>query len=170
MKTNRPVIKLRPGNAEKAMDWIAILALLVLWAITVYQYGSLPPRIPVHFNFKGEIDSYANKTTLFILPAVVTIVVLGLTLLNTRPDLFNYPRKISPENAEREYKTATRLIRIIKLVISVFSVIVIIELIRSAKAGHSTLKWWSIPAFILAIVVPIIVSLFSRRIFPGKKN
>lgn len=163
MQPPRPILHLKPSPTAKFLDWFGFACIAIMWIITLTQYSSLPSTIPLHFNFKGEIDSYGSKSTLFILPAVMTVVVILLSFLNTKPHIFNYPTKITEENAERQYRNATNLIRIIKTVISVFSILFVIEIIRSAKAQHSTLSWWMIALFIVSMIVPVMVSIFSAR-------
>ena len=163
MNLDKPKIQLILTTTDRVLDGIALGGLAILWTYTIVSYASLPTTIPTHFNFKGEIDNYGNKAALFILPVIMSLVVLGMTYLNKYPHIFNYPRKITAENAEYEYRKATRLIRIIKAVISIFAVLITITIVQSSKAGYSTMKWWMLPVFIIAMITPIIISLFSKK-------
>jgi len=139
-----------------------------LWIFVFVQYAALPATIPIHFNLKAEIDNYGSKATLFILPVIITIVVAGLTILGRYPHIFNYPKKITAANALEEYSKATGLLRIIKLVIAVFSLIILFFIVQSAKAGHSTLPWWIIPLFMMAMIIPVVITIISS--FSNKKQ
>lgn len=164
MQTRRPIIKLKLSKSDKFLEWFSFACLAITWIVTLTQYSSLPSTIPIHFNFKGEIDNYGSKSTLFLLPAIITVVVLLLTFLTTKPHIFKYPTKITEENAERQYRNATGLLRIIRTVISIFSILFIMEIIRSAKLQHSTLKWWILPLFILSMIIPVFISLISATL------
>jgi hypothetical protein len=50
-----------------------------------------------------------------------------MTILNRFPHVFNYPKKITNQNAERQYTIATRLIRYLKFIVVLgFSIIALI--------------------------------------------
>lgn len=168
MTYNRPIIKLTVSRFDRILDSLALSGILLMWIYTISAYGKLPDIIPVHFNVQGDVDNYGNKATLFILPAIITIVVAGMTLLNRYPHIFNYLQKITEDNAVHQYTIATRLIRIIKLVIVIFSLIILYDIISSAKATHSTLGWWLIPGFMLSMLLPVFVSIYLSS--QGKKN
>jgi uncharacterized membrane protein len=161
MDFERPMIKIIPSRADILLDRISLLTIIALWIFTIVQYFQLPDSIPIHFNIKAEIDNYGNKATIFILPAIISIVFAGLTVLNKFPHIFNYPRSITGDNAVQEYTKATRLIRIIKLVIAVFTLLISFFIAQSAKAGHSTLPVWIVPIFMIAMIAPILMTFFS---------
>jgi len=88
-------------------------------------------------------------------------VFVLLTILNRYPHIFNYPQSITEANAKAMYTSATTLLRIIKLIIVVFTMLIMIEMIRSARAGHSQLTWWFIPAFVLSLLIPVVISIYT---------
>lgn len=161
MSFQRPVIKIKLSRTDIITDRLSLIFIVMTWVFTFIQYPSLPKIIPVHFDLKGNINYYGNKGTIFILPIIITIVVTGLSFLNKYPHVFNYPYKITPENALASYIKATRLLRILKLIISVFTLAIIFEMIRSAKTGHSTFQWWLIPLFMCSMIIPVIISLYD---------
>jgi hypothetical protein len=55
--------------------WLALLGYLA------FIFSDLPASLPVHFNALGHADRIANKSTLFILPAVGAIVLIANALL-----------------------------------------------------------------------------------------
>ena len=67
--------------------------------MTVANYFELPEIIPTHYNEAGEADSYGDKLNILALPIISTLLFIGLTILNKRPHLFNYPSEITKENA-----------------------------------------------------------------------
>ncbi len=73
--------------------------------------------MPKHFNVFGQPDSYANKNIIWFLPALGLILYIGMTILNKYPHVFNYPIKLTNENAEKLYKIGTKTIRFLKIVI-----------------------------------------------------
>jgi uncharacterized membrane protein len=161
MTFERPTIKLIPSRTDILLDRTCLWIIIALWIFTIVQYCALPATIPIHLNAKAEIDNYGSKATIFLLPVIISIVVGGLTILNRYPHIFNYPRSITAANAVQEYTRATRLIRIIKLIIVIFTLLISFFIAQSAKAGHSTLPTWILPVFMIAMIAPIISTVFS---------
>lgn len=168
MESQRPVLKLIPSKLDRALDKLCILGLIILWIFTITEYLKLPEVIATHFNTAGEADNHGSKTTLFILPVIITVVVPGMTLLNKYPHIFNYTQKITEENAVQQYTIATRLTRTIKLIITVFALFLMFEITRSATSNSSKLQWWAIPIFMFSMIIPVIISLYWFK--NGKKK
>ncbi|MEP7165982.1 MAG: DUF1648 domain-containing protein [Ferruginibacter sp.] len=102
MNFERPILKIKPSGTDILLDRLSSLGLIFLWIFTVVQYSKLPDTIPIHFNASGNIDNYGNKLSIFLLPAIISIVFVGLTILNKYPHIFNYIHKITAENAVNE--------------------------------------------------------------------
>ncbi|RYF91362.1 MAG: DUF1648 domain-containing protein [Chitinophagaceae bacterium] len=162
--------RIRPGLATSdwAMEILAAIVLLMIWAFAVYAYDVLPKIIPTHFNGSGVPDAYGSKSTLFILPSIGVVLYIGITWLNTRPHIFNYLNPITPENALRQYTFATRLLRIIKLIVLVLFAAILWYTYRSAQ-GQQLSKGFFVPALVFIIVVPnllvviYLIKSFSKR-------
>ena|SRR5579871_2349636 len=68
---------------QRATLYIVLLfAAVALYTAIVYP--SLPDRIPIHWNIRGEIDGWGPKSTVLISPAMI---LLGLVLLHGLPAL-----------------------------------------------------------------------------------
>ena len=88
--------------------------LLLLLGLAMLNYGQLPEQIPTHYNINGNPDGFGSKTSLWVLPLVGFVLYVIMTLINRRPENFNYLVKITPENAAVQYTMATRVIRFMK--------------------------------------------------------
>ena len=168
---NRPIIPLIPSRSAQWLDRLSLLGLIFIWIYCMVAYAKLPDIIPIHFNARGVADNHGSKATLFLMPAIITFVYVLMTILNRFPHIFNYPQTLTEVNAKEAYTKATQLIRIIKLIIIAFTVIIMIDMVRSALEGHSKLTWWIIPLFILAMIIPVIISVkssFKKRPNDGK--
>jgi uncharacterized membrane protein len=167
MKTERPIVKLKPSALDKALDLTSLAIILFIWIYTGIQFAKLPQTIPTHFDFNGNIDDYGNKATLFLLPSIITLVYVGMSILNRYPHKFNYMQKITAENAEQQYSTATRLMRIIKLIISILALVIMLDIVRSSTAQKSTMQGWFIPVILASIFLPVLIALTVLK--PKKK-
>ena len=84
----------------------------------------LPDEIPTHLNAAGTPDDYGAKTSLWLLPAFGAGVYALLTISVWYPHTFNYPVKITEDNAARQYLIAARMIRMLKAgIIALFAYI-----------------------------------------------
>jgi hypothetical protein len=92
------------------------------------------------------------------------VLFVGMTLLNKFPHVFNYPKKITNQNAERQYTIATRLVRYLKFIV-VFTFSIVVFMTAPAEGGIATCPGsWFILIFIGLIYVPMtfaIVKLFK---------
>lgn len=59
----------KSGSNELSKWWVLLPLLMILFnlILTFVKYPSLPEEIPSHWNFKGEIDAYMNKSPLTVL-------------------------------------------------------------------------------------------------------
>ena len=64
------------AKMNKCLDIIGIILVMALIITTFMYWGKAPDIVPTHFNFKGEIDVYGSKNTLFILLPIVIIIYI----------------------------------------------------------------------------------------------
>ncbi len=152
----RPKIKIKLTQPDAFLEMLGWATLGVLWFLTLYNYSSLPSTIPTHFNASGQIDNYGSKSTILILPIIGTVIFVGMTLINKIPHSFNYPRKITPENAEIQYTYATKMIRYLKLMILIVfsSIVYITNLAVASKSDGAGI--WFVPVIVGSIFMPVI--------------
>ena len=93
------------------VGYIALAGLLIL---PLLYYWDLPGSIPQHYEMNGQPDAFGSKWMIWLLPLVGLIMYSGLTILNRYPNAFNYPVRITDENALRQYAFATKLVRSLK--------------------------------------------------------
>ncbi|MEO0312620.1 MAG: hypothetical protein RIQ89_2277 [Bacteroidota bacterium] len=129
----RPKIKLEWSKVDYFIEWLGWLMLMGLWLLVLINHPSLPEIIPTHFNFSGHIDGYGSKQLIFNMPVLATVLFVGMTWLNKFPHLFNYPVKITTENAHSQYKIGTRLIRWLKLMVVVVMIASVYSILAKAK-------------------------------------
>lgn len=160
----RPVIEFERTNTDFVLDLLTILLLVFFWAFSIYFYPALSEEIPIHFDYKGEVDNYADKVTIFILPFVGTMLAGFLTLIGKSPETFNYSVEITPENAERQYKNALLMMKVMRLAIIFVFLLIDWEVVQIGLGKSEGLGVWFLPIFLTIVFVPIIY--FAIR---GKK-
>ncbi len=160
MLFKRPILKLEKSGVDKLIEAFTFIIIIFIWGYTLLSYNNLPGTIPIHYNFKGEIDGYGSKDTIWLIPIIVTFLVTGLFFLNKHPHIFNYTGNITEENARWNYMLATRLLRMMQLLIAFFFLLINMDIIHSAKAGRSWLSAWFIPVFLFSMLIPTIITCY----------
>ncbi len=153
MKT-RAKFNLTLTPTDRMLEMAGWVVLGVLWILSVWSFSFLPDIIPTHFGASGQADGHGSKATIFLLPVIATITSLGITALSKHPHLFNFPVELTPENSERQYTNAVRMIRFMKLSLSITFTLIVFGMIQSAQGKSDGLGVWFLPFTLALIVVP----------------
>jgi hypothetical protein len=78
------------------------------------EWSSLPNRVPMHYDFFGEVDKWGSKGIIFLHPIIGAVLWIGLTILEKFPHVYNYIVDLTEENIERQYKNGRIMINVIK--------------------------------------------------------
>lgn len=159
----RPRIKLKLMPFDRMVEFAALIFLLALIILPVLYYNVLPERMPVHFNASGIPDDYGGKATLFFLPGTGLLLYLLMTLLAAFPHVFHFAVKITPENAEIQYRLATRLIRILKTVILLMFSFISYKTIQTITGGAAGLGKVFLPVFLILTFGVVIIYLVQSN-------
>ncbi len=130
-KSNRPIIKIELRLFDKILEAIALLLLICTIILVAYYYKTLPEIIPTHFNFSGKLDDYGSKSSILTLPILSALLYIGLTVLNKYPQTFNYLSEITLDNAESQYRFATRFLRVLKIIVMITFLIIIFSIVSN---------------------------------------
>ncbi|WP_456440461.1 DUF1648 domain-containing protein [Psychroserpens sp.] len=165
MKTNRPKIKVPLEGIDIVLDLISATLLILLIVFTVISYTELPDTIPSHFNAAGEVDGYSGKSMIWLLPAIGVVLFLGLYVINKFPHIHNYMVNITEENALKNYRFSTRIVRFTNLFIMVIFGLITYSIVESAKGNNSNLDSWILPFVIgTSIILPIAILIYQKKI------
>ena len=144
----RPKLKIELNSIDILAEIIGWVVLVSIWVIAISNFQNLPDQVPIHFNAYGQVDSYGSKSTIFLLPIIGTILFIGLTILNNFPHIFNFPGKIHLDNAQSQYKNATRLIRFLKLFIVFILLVIVFKTLETTNQKSEGLGIWFLPLFV----------------------
>jgi uncharacterized membrane protein len=158
-KKERPIVKIELTLWDKSLEMLGWFILIMFWILTILNYSNIPGTIPTHFDLTGKPDGFGDKSSIFILPVISSVLYIGMTILNRFPHIFNYPTKITNQNAERQYTIATKLIRYLKLIIVfTFSTIgLMTSLISNNKLSGLGILF--LPLYLVIIIIPIIYAM-----------
>ena len=162
----RPRIKLQLNQTDKILEIVGWISVVGIWALPLINYFDLPEIIQIHFNGAGKADRFGNKTHIFVLPIISTLLFIGLTTLNKHPHMFNYPSQITKENAVHQYTNATRMMRVLKLVIVLLFGLIIFKTIENVNGNADGLGTWFLPftigLFISLTIYFLIISMKDK--------
>jgi uncharacterized membrane protein len=63
---------------KKAWEWFQIVAIAMMFVLAAVRWGSVPDRMPVHWNAAGEVDGYGGK---FVGLLLIPLISVGVYLL-----------------------------------------------------------------------------------------
>jgi uncharacterized membrane protein len=164
----RPKIEIEPTKVDKILEIIGLVLLVALWCMILIHYTKLPETIPIHYNERGEADRFGGKQDILIIPIIATVMFIAITKLNKYPHLFNYPTKITQENAVEQYTNATRMIRILKLVIVFIFGLIAFQTIQFVNGQTDGLGKWFLPITMALMLVPLMY--YVAKSFKIKSN
>lgn len=155
MKNERPRIRIRPQKWDKVLECAGWVVLAAIWVLVVLTFGNLPDKIPAHYDFLGNVGGWGDKSRIFYLPGLSTLLLIIITYLNFHPHLLNYPVNIDHHNAFKNYFVAVRLNRYVKLLIAIIFFIVTWRTIQIANGHTAKIAFWSLPIIVVVIGFPM---------------
>lgn len=105
---------------KESIHWIFMLIPFIYLAVI---YSSLPQEVPIHFNWKGDADDWADKTMLFLMPAGLGLLIYFLMLIVPSID----PKKRIQEMGSKYFN--------FRLILTIFFSVLSIYLIYVTKEG-----------------------------------
>ncbi len=157
----RPKLKIKSTPTDYLIEVVSAVAVAGLIFLPFYYYGQLPDTIPHHFNEMGEADKFGSKNIIWLFPIIGLILYIAMSALSRFPHRFNYPVKITEENAYYQYKNAIKLGRTIKL----FSVLVLLFItyksITYGLGDETGLTIYFLPLFLGLIFGTLAIYVFS---------
>lgn len=164
MNTSRPKIKVPFEPIDIIIDLISVTLLILITAYTFLEYNNLPQTIPTHFNGEGIADGFGDKSSIWLLPIIGVVMYCGLFILNKYPHLHNYMVNITEENALKNYRFSTRIVRGVNFFIILLFAYIQYMIFAGAKGEHITLGSWFLPLVIgLSILLPAFLLIYQYK-------
>jgi uncharacterized membrane protein len=158
---SRPKINLKTTGIDWILEAIALMGVLVTWLLAISNYSALPDTLPRHFNLEGQPDGFGSKSILFILPIVIIAVYAILTVAARFPHSFNYPYAITEENAERQYKNSTLMLRVLKVITVGMFLYLTLATILNGLGYMQGLGPWFVPVTLLSLLGTVGIYLYK---------
>lgn len=164
MDNKRPRIKVPFETVDVIIEFISITLLILMWVYCIVNYMELPDTIATHFNGAGEPDGYGSRQTVWIIPIIATVMYIGFFILNKYPHMHNYMVNITEENALKNYKFSTRIVRVVNFLCVLLMTYITYMIVESAFGKQFNLGTWFVPLVIgVSIILPIIMFVYMRK-------
>jgi uncharacterized membrane protein len=80
-------------------EWSYLILILLPSLYLAYIWGSLPEKVPLHWNIEGQVDGYGTKTELallsLILPIGTYLIMLAIPYLDPKDNIKHMGRKFN---------------------------------------------------------------------------
>lgn len=148
---SRPRILLTRHRADWFLEIFGAIALLALLLIVLFSWKLMPARVPIHYGLSGAPDAWGARELALVLPALAVLLYALLTAVAAVPHTFNYPWPITPQNAERQYRLARRMLLVLKNLIVLIFIVVFVKTWRTAVGTQTGLTPWFLPVVLLLV-------------------
>ncbi|NQX85270.1 MAG: DUF1648 domain-containing protein [Flavobacteriaceae bacterium] len=161
---NRPKIKVPLQQLDIALEFTTLSLLVLTCAFVIFNYPNLTETIPTHFNASGVADNFSHKSSIFIILGISIGIYILLLTANKFPHLHNYMVNITEENALKNYRISTRILRGVNLFsIAIMSYVTYI-MITSSKRNVFEIEKWILPAILgFSIIFSIVCFIYIRK-------
>lgn len=113
MIPKRPKINVPLLPFDLWVDRFSFLIFFLIWLYTIVNFANLPDTIPLHFDAKGNADGFGSKQNVWLLLGLMTLLFVGIHILGKHPHLHSYTVAITEENALKNYRFSSRILRIV---------------------------------------------------------
>ena len=159
----RPRIPIKLTTTDYLFEIIGIIGVVFLIVFPIYFFNDLPSQIPKHFNALGQVDSYGSRESIWLLPAIGLVLYTGMTFLNKFPFAFNYPTKVTNENAEKLYTLGTKTVRLLKIIVVLSFAFLNFKTIEIALNKTTEIGKFYLPIFLAVLTILIGTMIYKMR-------
>lgn len=144
----RPKLKLKITRLELILNGIGMTALIgsLIYLLTVWP--TLPGEVPAHYNGVGEVDRWGSKWEMITLPMVGLLMLIGMTILERYPHLYNYTN-VTKENVRAQYLNGRMMVNVLKNVMVGIFAYLNWKNVKIALGYQDSLGLWFLPIFLV---------------------
>jgi Protein of unknown function (DUF1648) len=158
-----PKVKTIPSALDFLIEAIAILLILISFALPFIYSNKLQGEIPTHYNLLGVPDKWSQQKAIWLYPGIGLVIFVLFPVLNKYPFLYRYPVKVTQFNAQYLYSLSTRTVRILKLLVAALILCFAFEGIEIGVGQKYGIAKYCIPVFLLSSVLLFCVVIFKMR-------
>jgi uncharacterized membrane protein len=131
-------------------EGLAALGVLFTAGVVIVHYGSLPQRMPIHFNAQGVVNGWGDKSSLWMMPGLVFILYIVMTLVPLiSPSMIHLP--VSAEKREAAAPIAMEMVGWLKAEIVWTFAILCVTMVRVGMGRTQGLGPWFAPVELVIV-------------------
>ena len=158
-----PKIHIKKTKMEWFHDILCICLFVGILLYLAYMWPTLPDRIPIHYDLQEHADRWGSKWFILLLILLNVLIYLGFTFIRKYPHKFNYPSRLTKENAENFYRNANLTISWVKLETVIYFSVLGKNFIDSAANKSDFMNVYGFLVWICALVITVVYFLVKRR-------
>ncbi|MGE5422668.1 MAG: DUF1648 domain-containing protein [Ignavibacteriales bacterium] len=159
----RPVLDIPLTTLERVLITLGIIAVIICFGIAMQSWPELPDSIPQHFNAAGQVDGWGDKYSLLTLPVLGLLLFALIIILGRFPHTYNYPVKITKENAPIQYQMGRTLLIWFGACIPWLFVYIVWTMVQTALGLKNGLNIWLMSTTILLCCAPLVIYLYEAH-------
>jgi len=145
MNQKKPRIDVPLTPFDLWMDRFSFFIFFAIWTYVVLNYSNIPETIPLHFDAQGNADHFGSKQSIWLLMGIMSLLFVGIYILGKYPHLHNYTINITEQNALKNYRFSTRLLRFVNLFDLILFAYIVKQTLRAEVETTSRLGSWFLP-------------------------
>lgn len=139
-------MKIKNNRIDIAMEMFCLICVIGITLYLVFNWSNIPDKIPMHYDWAGNIDRWGNKSELMILPGMTWFLYLMITGLEQIPKIWNTGVTVTEENKVRVYRVLKYMIKSLKTIMVVdFTYLTVVSMMGKELSG-----WF---AFVVLVLV-----------------
>lgn len=110
--------RIRYTKLNIVLEVLTVCMLVGMIVTIVSMWSGVPDKVPMHYNIRGEVDRWGDKSELIAEPVIAIALYAGLTAVSFFPRIWNVPFSITEKNVESIYGVTQTLLISIKLIVA----------------------------------------------------
>lgn len=159
-KPERTAIRVPYSKLQLFADLFCGAAIVGVLLFLILSWPDIPERIPMHYNFAGEVNSWGGKSSLWWLTGLMVLLCTMMKVCSFFPNTWNMPCKLTESNRERVLLATKNLLAMI----NVTMVLLFAYLIIASAGGEALNQWVFIPLLVLVFVPIIFYFIYVKKI------
>ena len=160
---NKWLIKIDYKKVNMIMDVLSALSIIGMIVCTFFLWQNSPDSVAMHYNFKGEVDSYGSKSSMLILLFIDVICYVGIALLSKYPEVYNYCVELNEKNRQKQFLMAQTFMKAINAEITVIFFYIQLHALIGMNTGRQNLSVGFMPLFLIILFGTIGLYIWKSR-------
>ena len=139
-------MKIKNSAADIIMEVLGLIMLIGTPLYLFISWPSIPDKLPMHYNFAGEIDRWGGKGEILFLVVLWWIMYLVISAVERFPQIWNTGVKVTAANQARVYRTLKYMVVSLKLIVTADFAYMIVNITLCRPLGG-----WFTPVFLVLV-------------------